>query len=103
MATSEIEVAHGLPRYIYNFTDALQKVIHDVGKRIIGSGIKTQPAQMCSHRVIQRVNREEEEAEVQKRKKRIGMINFLGLSHKRENQSDLRRAWFMFQNIYFHI
>ena len=40
METSEIYGAHGIPIYIQTFTDELQQVLHDVGGRIIGNGIK---------------------------------------------------------------
>ena len=76
-------------------------MIHDVGKRIIGNGIQTKYANTYPHRVIQGVNREEEEAEGQKRRTRTGMMKVLGLSHKRENQSDPRLSGFMFHKIYF--
>ena len=38
--TSNIYGAHGLPRNIQTFTEKLQQVIHDIGGRIIGNGIK---------------------------------------------------------------
>ena len=40
VATSEIDGAHGLPRDIQTFTNGLQQVLHDVGGRSIGNGIK---------------------------------------------------------------
>ena len=52
MKTSEIKVLHGLPRDIANFTNELQQVLHDVGKKRIGNGIKPQSAQRYSCRVI---------------------------------------------------
>ena len=82
------------------FPNELQQVLHDVGKRRTGNGIKPKSAQRYFHRVIQRVNREEEEAEGQKRKMRAGMVKVSGLSHKREKQSDPRIAWFVFHKIY---
>ena len=58
---------------------------------------------MDACRVIQRLNREEEEAGGQKRKMRIGMKKISGLNHKRAKQNDPRLAWFMFQNIYSRV
>ena len=63
MAPSEIEGEHGLPRDIVTFTNELQQVIHDIGKQIIGNGIKTQSAPRYYCRVIQCVDIEEEESE----------------------------------------
>ena len=55
---------------------------------------------MYAHRLIQRVNRNEEGAEGQKQRMRTGMIKVLGLNHKRKNQSNPSIAWFMFHKIY---
>ena len=55
---------------------------------------------MYSGRVIACVNKEEENAEVQKRKTTTGIIKVSGLIHKRANQCDPRLAWEMFHNIY---
>ena len=100
MATSEIYGAHGLPRDINTFIDKIQPVLHEVGGRIIGNGIKLSSAQKYACRLIQRVNRNEEGAEGQKQIKITGMIKVLGLSHRRANQSDPRLTWFMFNRIY---
>ena len=62
VATSEIDGAHGLPRDIVTFTKELQQVLHDVGQQIIGNSIKPESAQRYSCRVIQRLNRKEEES-----------------------------------------
>ena len=40
VATSEIDGAYGLPIDVHTFTDELQQVIHDVGGKSIGNGIK---------------------------------------------------------------
>ena len=69
-------------------TNELQQLLHDVSEQIIGNGIQYKSAQGYARGVIQHVNREEEEAERQKRKKGTGMIKGLGLSYKREKQSD---------------
>ena len=100
MTTSEIDGAHGLPRYIETFTNKLQQVLHDAGQLIISNAIKLESAQRYACRIIQCVNRKEEETEGNKRKKRTGMIKVLGLIHNRANQSDPRLAWFMPQKIY---
>ena len=63
MAASEIDGAHGLPRDIETLTNKLQKVLHENSKQIIGNRIKPQSAQRYAHKLIQRVNREDEEAE----------------------------------------
>ena len=34
MATSEVDGAHGIPRYIASLTNEIQKLLHDVGKLI---------------------------------------------------------------------
>ena len=65
-------------------------MLHDVGKRQIGNVIQPKYTHIYSRRVIQLVNREEEEAEGQKRRTRTCMINVLGLSHKSAKQSDSR-------------
>ena len=52
MATSKIYGANVLPRYIENFTNKLQQVIHDVSKWITGNGIKTQLEQRYAFRLI---------------------------------------------------
>ena len=51
--------------------------------------------------LVARGNKEEENAEVQKRKTTTGTINISSLSHKREKQSDLRITWEMFHKIYY--
>ena len=53
-----------------------------------------------AHRVIPRVNKEEENAEGQKRKTTTGTIKVSGLSHKRAKQYDPRLAWEIFHKIY---
>ena len=101
MATSEIDGAHVIPRYIHTFADELHQVIHEVGGRIIGNFIKSAPAQRYSRRLIIFVNRNEEESEGQKQRTITVLIKVLGLSHKRGKQSDPRIVWFMFHYIYF--
>ena len=100
MTTSEIDGAHRLPIDIKTSTNDIQQVIYDLVQKIIGNAIKSEAAQRYSRRVIQIVNREEEEAEGQKRKTITGMIKVLGLNHNREKRSDPRLAWFMFHKIY---
>ena len=46
-----------------SFANELQQVLCDVGKKIAGTVIQPKYAQSYAHRVIQRVNREYEEAE----------------------------------------
>ena len=76
-------------------------MIHDVGKQSIGNGIQQKSSQRFPHRIIQQVNKEEGKSEVRKRKIKTGMIQVLGLRHKREKQSDPRLACFMHVNIVF--
>ena len=90
VATSEIDRSNGLPRDILTFTNELQQVIHEVCKLSIGNLFQPKSAQRYARRVIWRLNREEEEAEGQKRKTSTVMIKILFLIHKRENQSDAR-------------
>ena len=49
-------------RDIHTFTDKLNQVLHDVGRKIIDNGIKPSSAQKYARRLIQRVNRNEEGA-----------------------------------------
>ena len=98
--TTEIDVAHGLPRGIQTFTQDLQQVFHDLGGKSIGKCIKPSSAQSYAFRLIQRVNINEEGSEGQKQRTRTVMIKFLVLSHKMAEQSDLRLACFMFHNLY---
>ena len=100
MATTEIEGAHGLPRDTTTISDELQKVLHGVGRRDVAITITPDSALRYAHRLIARVNKEEENSEGQKRKTRTGIIKDSGLSHMRANQCDPRLAWEMFHKIY---
>ena len=75
-------------------------MLHDVGGESIGNGIKSSSAQRYERILIQPLNRNKEGVERQKQIIGPGMIQVLGLSHKREKKSDFRLAWFMFHNIY---
>ena len=55
---------------------------------------------MYAFRLFKRVNINEEGAEGHKLRTRTGMIKVLGLSHKRERQSDTKLSYFMFYNIF---
>ena len=88
MATSEIDGAHGLPRYIHTCTDEIQQVLHGVGGERTSNGIKLSSAQRYARRLIQRVNRNEEGVEGQKQRMRTGMVKVLGLSNKTAKKSD---------------
>ena len=101
MATSEIYGSHGIPIYIHTFTDKLQQVLHDVDEQIIDNDIKPESSQSYSHRLIQRVNINEEGSEGQKIRIRTGMIKVLVLIYKGENKNDPRLTWFMFHRIYY--
>ena len=83
METTEIEGAHGFPRDTYTISDELQQVLHGVGRRDSNKIITPDSALMYARRVIARVNKEEDNAEGQKRKTRTGIIKVSGLSHKR--------------------
>ena len=63
LVTYEIYGAHGLPRDIHIFTGELKQVIHDVGERSIGIGIKPSSEKRYARRLIQHVNINEEGAE----------------------------------------
>ena len=52
-----------------------------------------------TRRVIARVNREEENMELQKRKTTTGIMKFSGLIHNREKKCEPRLAWEMFHKI----
>ena len=64
METPDIYGAHGIQRDIVSFTNELQQVLHAVGKQIIGTVIQQKYSKSYARRFIQRVNIEEEEAEV---------------------------------------
>ena len=81
-------------------SDELQKLISGVGRRDANNSIKTHFALRYYRRVIARVNKEEENLEGQKRNTTTGKIKFSGLSHKRENQSNPRVAWYISHKIY---
>ena len=49
-----------------SLNNELQKLLHDIGKQRTGNGIQHKSAQRYAHRVIQRVNKEEEKAEGRK-------------------------------------
>ena len=57
MATSEIDVSHGIPRDIVILTNDLQQMLHDLGKQSIQNLVQAKSSQRYSHRFIQRVNR----------------------------------------------
>ena len=92
MSTSEIDGAQRLQRNIQTFTGELQQVLHDVGGRIIGNGIKPSSAQRYACILIQRVNRNVKGSEGQKQRTRTGMIKVLGFIHNRAKKSDPRFA-----------
>ena len=71
MATSEIDGAYGLPIYIETCTNKIQQVLHDAGQLITSNAIKPQPAQRYVCRVIQSVNRKEEETEEIKKRAKL--------------------------------
>ena len=100
MATLEIDGAHGLLRDINTFADEIQQVLHEVDGKIIGNEIKPASAQRYAHRLIKRLNINEEGEEGQKLRTRTGLIKVSGLSHKRSKKSDPRLTWFMFHKIY---
>ena len=97
METSEIDDVNGLPRYTRSLANELQQVLHDVGKRSIVNLIKHKSARRYTHRVIEKVNKEEGQPEQQKRKTKPVMIKVSGLIQKRENQSDPRLACITFK------
>ena len=63
MATSEIDGAHGIPRYLQNFTNELQQVLHELILKIIGNGIKKESVQSYSRRLIKYLNKDEKRTE----------------------------------------
>ena len=62
-------------------------MLHNMCKISIVNGIQPKSAQRYAHRVIKRVNIEEEESQGQKQKIRTGTIKVLSLSHKRAKKS----------------
>ena len=75
-------------------------MLHGVGCRHANNTIKANYALGYSRRLIARFNREEENAEVQKRNTVTGTIKVSGLIHNRSKQSDPSLAWDMFHKIY---
>ena len=75
-------------------------MLHGVGRRDANNTITPPSLLRYARRVIARVNKEEENSEGNKRNKTKGIINFMGLSHRRENQCDPRLAWEIFNKIY---
>ena len=55
-----MELAYGLPRDTKTISDELQQVIHGVGCQYSNKTIKINYALRYAHRVIERVNKEEE-------------------------------------------
>ena len=62
--------------------------------------IKTHSALRYYRRVIASVNKEEENAEGQKRSTMIGKIKVSSLSHRTAKQSDPKLVWEIFHKIY---
>ena len=75
-------------------------MLHGVGSRDTNKTIKPDSALRYAHRVIGRVNKEEENSEGKNRKKTTGIIKVLGLIHKRAKKCDPRLAWEIFYRIY---
>ena len=75
-------------------------MLYDVGRRDANNTITPDSALRYARRVIARVNKEEDNAEGQKKKTRTGIIKVSGLSHKRAKQCDPRLAWVMFHKIH---
>ena len=75
-------------------------MLHGVGCRDTTKTITPDSALRYAHILIVRVNREEENSDGHKKKTTTGIINVLGLSHKRAKQYDPRLAWEMFHKIY---
>ena len=63
VATSEIDGSYEIPRYVHTFTEKLQKMLHDVGGKIIDNVIKPASSQRYSCRLIQPENINEERSE----------------------------------------
>ena len=82
-------------------SNELQQVIHGVGFQDANKTIKTNSILRYAHRVISRVNKEEENSEGEKRKKITGKIKVYGLSHKRGNQSDPELSREIFHKIFY--
>ena len=74
-------------------------MLHGVGRQDANKTITPDSALRYARRVIASGNKEEENAEGQKRKTRTGIIKVSGLSHMKENQCDPRLAWEMFHKI----
>ena len=75
-------------------------MLHGVGRRDVIKTITPDSTLRYVRRVIARVNKEEDNAEGQKRKTRTGIIKVSGFIHKRAKQCDPRLAWETFHKIY---
>ena len=75
-------------------------MLHGVGRRYANKTITPDSALRYAHRVIARVNKEDDNAEGQERNTRTGIIKVLGLIHKRAKECDPRLAWEMFHKIH---
>ena len=92
VATTEIQGSYGLPRDTNTISNELQQVIHGVGCQDVNNIIKTRSALRYVPRVIAHVNKEEKNAEGQKRNKTTLTMKVSGLSHRRAKQCDPRIA-----------
>ena len=90
----------GPPRDTSTISDETQQVLHGVGRQDSNKTITPDSALRYARRVIARVNKEEDNAEGQKRKTRTGIIKVSGLSHKRAKQCDTRLTWEIFHKIH---
>ena len=100
MATTEIEGAHGLPRDTSTISNELQQVLPGMGRRDANKTITPDSTLRYAYRLIARLNKEEDNAEGQKRKTRTRIIKVSGLSHKREKQCYPRLTWELFHKIH---
>ena len=75
-------------------------MLYGVGRQDAKDNITPDSALRYARRVITRVNRGEDNAEVQKIKMRTGIIKVSGLIHNRAKQCDPILAWEMFHKIH---
>ena len=100
VAISEIYITHGLPIYAISLANEIQQVLHGVDKLRTSKPIKHHSTQMCTRRVIKRLNKKTKNQRKKKRKKNTGMIKVSGLIQKKEKLRDPRIAWLMLKKVH---
>ena len=97
---AEINDAHALPVTRKRLGHNLNRVLEYVGSRHKDKLVKLASKLRYASRIVQRVNKNEDEAIRQKKRGATGEIKLCGLPHKRAKQGCPRLAWIMSHKIY---